>query len=76
MQKPTKAQINKERNPGKMKKVLQAKGISGGKVPAGKVPHHVKPVAEGGKTTKNNIRVIDKAKHVKIHNNRRKAGKI
>jgi hypothetical protein len=33
-------------------------------------------VAEGGRTTKKNIRVITKAKHREIHKNRRKRGRI
>ena len=65
-----------ERSPIKLKKVLKQKGYSGGKAPVGKVAHHIKPVAEGGKTTKKNIRVIPEIKHTKIHKNRRKQGKI
>ena len=72
----SKAVIKKERAPSKMKKVLKAKGLKSGKPPKGKEAHHVKPVATGGKTTKKNIRVITKAKHKKIHKNRRKKGKI
>lgn len=74
--KASKAQAKKERSPKKIKKVLKQKGYKGGKVPKGKVPHHVKPVAERGKTTKKNIRVIPKGKHKKIHKNRRKKGKV
>lgn len=74
--KVSKAAIKKERSAKKLKKVLKKKGYASGKTPKGKVPHHVKPVAEGGKTTKKNIRVITKAKHKKIHKNRRKRGKI
>lgn len=66
----------KERSQVKLQRVLKQKGYSGGKVPNGKVVHHVKPVAEGGKTTKKNIRVVPKGKHQKIHANRRKQGKI
>ncbi len=74
--KVSKAQIRKERNPKKLKRVLKAKGYHFGRVPKGKVPHHVKAIAAGGKTTKKNIRVISKAKHRRIHKNRKKRGKI
>lgn len=70
--KATKAQIKKERSPSKLKKVLKQKGYIKGKAPKGKVAHHVKGVAKGGKTTKKNIRVISKGKHKKIHKNRNK----
>ncbi len=78
MQKRTvpKATIKKERAPAKVKKVIKAKGYKSGKLPKGKELHHVKPVAEGGKTTKKNTRVVSKAKHQTIHKNRRKQGKI
>jgi hypothetical protein len=66
----------KERSQAKLKRVLEQKGYTEGKLPQGKVAHHVKPVAEGGKTTKSNIRVISEAKHVQIHSNRNKRGKI
>lgn len=72
----TKAQIKKERNPKKLKKVLKQKGYKKGKLPRGKVAHHVKPVAQKGKTTKGNIRVVSVGKHKKIHKNRNKIGKI
>ena len=74
--KPTKEQIKKERSPKKVKKVLKEKGYPDGKLPKGKELHHVKPVAEGGKTTKKNTRVVTKKKHIQIHKNRRKKGKI
>ncbi|HEB34445.1 hypothetical protein LCGC14_0885080 [marine sediment metagenome] len=76
MAKATKSQIKKERSPAKLKKVLKQKGYPKGKPPKGKVVHHVKPVAERGKTTKKNIRVISKSKHKKIHAGRRKRGKV
>ena len=57
-------------------KRLEEKGYKSGKLPKGKELHHVKPVAEGGKTTPKNTRVISKVKHKKIHKNRRKRGKI
>lgn len=66
----------KERSQAKLKKVLKQKGYLGGKTPKGKVAHHVKPIAKGGKTTKKNIRVIPKGKHKRIHANRKKRGKI
>ena len=65
-----------ERSPTKLKKVLKEKGYKEGKLPEGKTPHHVKPVAEGGKTNKKNIRVVTTTKHKKIHKNRRQKGKI
>ena len=76
MPKATKAHVKKERSPSKMNKALKQKGYSKGKPPKGKVAHHVKPVSEGGKTTKKNVRVISKTKHKKIHAGRRKRGKI
>lgn len=75
-QKVSKAKVKVERSSSKLKSALVAKGLPNGKAPAGKVVHHVKPVAEGGKTTPGNLRLVTKSKHVQIHNNRRKAGKI
>lgn len=72
----SKAKIKKERSPTKVKKVLEKKGYKEGKLPKTKVLHHVKLVTKGGKTTSKNTRVISKAKHKKIHKNRRKRGKI
>ena len=72
----TKSQVKKERSPKKVEKVIKAKGHPSGKLPKGKELHHVKPVAEGGKTTPKNTRIISKAKHKQIHSNRRKRGKI
>lgn len=74
--KATKVHIRKERNPKKIKKVIKQKGYKSGKLPKGKILHHPKPVAEGGKTTKKNTRVISKEKHKQIHKNRKKRGKI
>jgi hypothetical protein len=74
--KATKAQVKKERSPKKVENVIKAKGHPIGKLPKGKELHHVKPVAEGGKTTSKNTRVVSEAKHKKIHSNRRKRGKI
>jgi len=76
MAKAAKAQIRKERSPEKIQKVLKQKGYPEGKLPKGKVLHHIKPVVEGGKTTPKNTRVIPKAKHEQIHTNRKKIGKV
>ena len=72
----TKTAIKKERDPEKIQKVLEQKGYKDGKLPKGKELHHVKPVAEGGKTTQKNTRVVTKAKHQQIHKNRAKRGKV
>ena len=72
----SKSHNKKERNPEKIKKVLKQKGYPDGKLPKGKELHHVKPLAEGGKTTKGNVRIVSKAKHRKIHANRKARGKI
>ncbi len=72
----TKSQVKKERSSTKVKKVIKQKGHPSGKLPKGKVLHHVKPVATGGKTTKKNTRVITKTKHKQIHKKRNKKGKI
>jgi hypothetical protein len=74
--KVSKTKIKKERSPTKVKKVLEKKGYKEGKLPKDKELHHVKPIAEGGKTTPTNTRVISKVKHKKIHKNRRKTSKI
>jgi hypothetical protein len=78
MQKPTatKTHIKKERDPEKVAKVIKEKGYTSGKLPRGKVLHHIKPVALGGKTTKKNTRVITTTKHKQIHKNRAERGKI
>ena len=67
--------MEKERSPKKVEKVTKSKGHRSGKLPKGKELHHVKPVAEGGKTIPKNTIVASKAKHKKIHSNRRKRGK-
>ncbi len=72
----TKSQINKERNPKKVARVVKQKGHSSSKLPKNKILHHVKSVATGGKTTNKNTRVVTKAKHKQIHKNRNKGGKI
>lgn len=66
----------KQRDPKKIEKVLKEKGYKSGELPRGKELHHIIPVAEGGKTTKRNTRVVSKAKHKQIHKNRRKVGRI
>lgn len=68
--------VKRERKSAKVAKVIKQKGYPSGHLPKHKVLHHVKPVAEGGKTTKSNTMVITEAKHKKIHQNRRKVGKI
>ncbi len=72
----TKTQVKRERSPKKVEAVIKAKGYPSGKLPKGKELHHVKPVAEGGKTTTKNTRVVSKARHKEIHKNRRKRGEI
>jgi hypothetical protein len=72
----TKSKIKKERSFKKVIKVIKQKGHPSGKLPKGKVLHHVKPVAVGGKTTKKNTRIITKTKHKQIHKNHNKRGKI
>jgi len=74
--KVSKSKRQKERDPKKIEKVIKQKGIASGNLSKNKVLHHVKPVAEGGKTTKKNTKIITKAKHIKIHKNRAKKGKI
>ena len=71
-----KTKIKNERSPKKVKEVLKEKGYEEGKLPKGKELHHVKPLAEGGKSTPKNIRIISKTKHKNIHKNRRKRGEI
>lgn len=55
----------------KIKKILLKRGYKEGKAPRGSEIHHVKSLAEGGKDTPRNIRVIKTAKHKKIHANRK-----
>jgi len=68
--------MKRERDYQKLKKVFKQKGYTNGKLPKGKVLHHIKPVAEGGKTTSRNTRVISERKHIQIHKNRQKRGEI
>lgn len=65
-----------KRNPTKIKRILKRRGYKGGKPPKGKVVHHIKPKAKGGKDTLKNIRVIPKDKHKRIHKKRRERGLI
>ena len=76
MNKPTKSQVRKERSRAKVSRVVKEKGHPSGKLPKGQELHHIKPVSEGGKTTKKNTRVVTEKEHKKIHENRRKKGKI
>ena len=72
----SKLAVKKERSPEKIKEVIKKKWHKSGKLPKGKELHHVKPVADGGKTTAKNTKVVTKAKHKQIHKNRRKKWKI
>lgn len=60
----------------KIKKILIKRGYKDGNTPRGYEVHHIKPVEEGGKDTPRNIRVVKRSKHIKIHANRKKLGKI
>ena len=60
----------------KIKKILEKRGYKNGEPPRGYEAHHIKPLADGGKDTPKNIRVIKRAKHQQIHANRKKQGKI
>ena len=66
----------KKANRTKIKRILKDRGYKDGKLPRGKEAHHVKPLAEGGKDTPKNIRVVTSKEHKKIHANRRKRGKV
>ncbi|MEA2065389.1 MAG: hypothetical protein U9O66_03810 [Patescibacteria group bacterium] len=72
----TKSQVKKERGLKKVTKVIKQKGHPSGKLPKGKILHHVNSVATGGKTTKKNTRIVTKSRHKQIHKNRNKRGKI
>ncbi len=58
----------------KIKKILIKRGHKDGKPSRGYEIHHIKPVADGGKDTPKNIRVIKASKHKQIHKNRKKRG--
>ncbi|MDD5489630.1 MAG: HNH endonuclease signature motif containing protein [Candidatus Moranbacteria bacterium] len=60
----------------KIRKILEKRGYKNGEPPRGYEVHHIKPLAEGGKDTPKNLRVIKKTKHKQIHSNRKKRGKI
>ncbi|MGO9311680.1 MAG: hypothetical protein ACLQBD_16875 [Syntrophobacteraceae bacterium] len=74
--KPTKTEIKEARDPKKREEVLKEKGAKNGLLPKTKQLHHVKPVAEGGKTTSKNTRIVTVKKHEQIHKNRRKKREI
>lgn len=61
-------------DPEKIKKILEKRGYKDGEPPYGWEVHHVKPLAEGGKDTPGNIRVIPTRKHYQIHKNRKERG--
>ena len=61
-------------DPQKIKDILKQRGYKGGKAPPGYQANHIKPLAEGGKDTPDNIRVIKTTKHRQIHKNRRARG--
>lgn len=60
----------------KIKKILEKRGYKNGKPPVDWDVHHIIPLAESGKDTPGNIRVIPKVKHQQIHKNRKKKGEI
>ncbi|MFZ5365152.1 MAG: HNH endonuclease signature motif containing protein [Patescibacteria group bacterium] len=60
----------------KIKKILEKRGYKNGEPPRGYEVHHIKPLAEGGKDTPKNIRVIKIIKHKQIHANRKERSKI
>jgi len=60
----------------KIKNILRNRGYTNGEPPQGYEVHHIKPLAQGGKDTPKNIRVIKKAAHQQIHTNRKKRGEI
>jgi len=66
----------READPEKIKKILEKRGYKDGEAPYGHDVHHIKPLAEGGKDTPRNLRVIRTTKHIKIHKNRQEQGKI
>lgn len=58
----------------KIQKILENRGYKDGNPPRGWEVHHIIPLAEGGKDTRKNIRVIPKSKHQRIHKNRKERG--
>ena len=71
-----KSMIQRKVDQEKIKKILIKRGYKDGNTPRGYETHHIKPVEEGGKDTPRNIRVVKRSKHIKIHANRKKQGKI
>ena len=61
-------------DPEKIRKILEKRGYKNGEAPRGYEVHHIKPLAEGGKDTPKNIRVIRTSKHREIHKNRKERG--
>ena len=60
----------------KIRRILTKRGYKDGNPPRGYEVHHIKPLEEGGKDTPRNIRVIRRTKHLQVHANRRKIGRI
>ena len=60
----------------KIRKILVKRGYKNGEPPRGHEVHHIKPLAQGGKDTPKNIRVIKRTAHQQIHINRKKRGEI
>ena len=58
----------------KIQRILKKRGYKNGEPPRGWEAHHIKPLAEGGKDTPGNLRVIPRQKHQQIHKNRRERG--
>jgi len=58
----------------KIRKILKERGYKGGEPPRGWEVHHIIPLAEDGKDTPKNIRVIPRKKHQQIHKRRKERG--
>lgn len=58
----------------KIQKILEKRGYEDGEPPRGWQVHHIVPLAEGGKDTPKNLRVIPRLKHQQIHKNRKERG--
>jgi len=56
----------------KIRKILIERGYKNGEPPRGYEVHHIKPLAQGGKDTPKNIKVIKRTVHQQIHINRKK----
>jgi len=61
-------------DPEKIKRILEKRGYKDGEAPKGYEVHHIKPLADGGKDTSRNLRVIKRLKHQQIHKNRKERG--